>query len=79
MRLAGLLFSLELCFNRIFMLKADLLKKAKQKLRIRNYSEQTIASYLSAINHFANWLITEKVTQVNDEFPKIYLYRYFKS
>ena len=74
MRLAGLLFSLEVCFNRIFMLKADLLKKAKQKLRIRNYSEQTIASYLSAINHFANWLIAEKVTQVNDECVEKYLY-----
>lgn len=57
------------------MLKADLLKKAKQKLRIRNYREQTIASNLSAINHFANWLITEKVTQVNDECVEKYLYQ----
>ena len=56
------------------MLKADLLKKAKQKLHIRNYSEQTIASYLSAINHFANWLIAEKVTQVNNECVEKYLY-----
>ncbi len=56
------------------MLKADLLKKAKQKLRIRNYSEQTIASYLSAINHFANWLIMKKVTHVSDECVEKYLY-----
>ncbi|MBU78128.1 MAG: tyrosine-type recombinase/integrase [Candidatus Marinimicrobia bacterium] len=56
------------------MLKADLLKKAKQKLIIRNYSERTVASYLSAINHFSNWLIIEKVTQVNDSIVEKYLY-----
>ncbi len=74
LRLAGLLFNIALCFNRIIMLKADLLKKAKQKLIIRNYSERTVASYLSAINHFSNWLIIEKVTQVNDSIVEKYLY-----
>ncbi len=56
------------------MLKTDLLKIAKQKLVIRNYSKRTVASYLSAINHFANWLIIEKVTKVNDESVEKYLY-----
>jgi len=49
------------------MLKAELLKSAKQKLVIQNYSQQTIASYLSAITSFASWLIEEKVAQVSDE------------
>lgn len=56
------------------MQKADLLKTAKQKLAIRNYSKRTIDSYLSAINHFASWLIKEKVTHVNDEIVEKYLY-----
>jgi len=56
------------------MQKAHLLKSAKQKLLIRNYSERTVASYLSAINHFASWLIIEKVTKVNDEIVENYLY-----
>ncbi len=49
------------------MLKAELLKYAKQKLVIQNYSQRTIASYFSAINSFASWLIEEKVAQVFDE------------
>ena len=49
------------------MLKAELLKSAKQKLVIQNYSQRTIASYLSAINSFASWLIEEKVAQVSYE------------
>ena len=49
------------------MLKPELLKSAKQKLVIQNYSQWTIASYLSAINSFASWLIEEKVAQVSDE------------
>lgn len=56
------------------MQKTDLLNTAKQKLVIRNYSKQTIESYLSAINQFASWLIQEKVTQVNDEIVEKYLY-----
>ena len=42
-----------LCFKRIIMLQAELLKSAKQKLVIQNYSQRTIASYVSAINSFA--------------------------
>ncbi|MCH7764511.1 MAG: phage integrase N-terminal SAM-like domain-containing protein [Candidatus Marinimicrobia bacterium] len=56
------------------MRKAELLKTAKQKLAIRNYSKRTIQSYLSAINHFANWLIQEKVTTVNDRIVEKYLF-----
>ncbi|MCH7613795.1 MAG: phage integrase N-terminal SAM-like domain-containing protein [Candidatus Marinimicrobia bacterium] len=56
------------------MRKAELLKTAKQKLAIRNYSKRTIDSYLSAVNHFANWLIQEKVTTVNDRIVEKYLF-----
>lgn len=56
------------------MRKTELLKTAKQKLTIRNYSKRTIQSYLSAINHFANWLIQEKVTTVNDRIVEKYLF-----
>tara|TARA_B100000315_G_scaffold258691_1_gene311716 strand:+ start:8720 stop:9565 length:846 start_codon:yes stop_codon:yes gene_type:complete len=56
------------------MQKADLLITAKQKLHIRNYSERTVASYLSAVNHFANWLIEQKVTKVTDKIVEKYLY-----
>ena len=56
------------------MRKAELLKTAKQKLAIRNYSKRTIQSYLSAINHFANWLIQEKVTTVDDRIVEQYLF-----
>ncbi len=56
------------------MLKADLLNTAKQKLIIRNYSDRTVGSYLSAINHFSKWLITEKVTKVTDRIVENYLY-----
>jgi site-specific recombinase XerD len=67
LRLAGLILNILLRFNRIVMLKAELLKYAKQKLVIQNYSQRTIASYFSAINSFASWLIEEKVAQVFDE------------
>ena len=56
------------------MLKAELLNTAKQKHIIRNYSDRTIASYLSAINHFASWLIEGKVTKVTDGIVEKYLY-----
>ena len=56
------------------MQKAHLLKSVKQKLLIRNYSERTVASYLSAINHFASWLIIEKVTKINNIIVNNYLY-----
>ena len=49
------------------MLKAELLKYAKKIFVIQNYSQRTIASYLSAINSFASWLIEEKITKVSDE------------
>jgi len=39
LRLAGLILNILLRFNRIVMLKAELLKYAKQKLVIQNYSQ----------------------------------------
>ncbi|MEA2044470.1 MAG: site-specific tyrosine recombinase/integron integrase [Thermoproteota archaeon] len=74
LRLSGLVVSLLLGFNRIVMQKAELINTSKQKLRIRNYSERTVASYISAVNHFANWLIFTKVTNVNDAVVDKYLY-----
>ena len=56
------------------MRKAELLKTTKQKLAIWNYSKRTIDSYLSAVNHFANWLIQEKVTTMNDRIVEKYLF-----
>jgi site-specific recombinase XerD len=56
------------------MRKAELLTSAKQKRVIRNYSKRTIDSYLYAVNHFANWLIQEKVTTVNEKVVEKYLY-----
>ena len=56
------------------MRKAELLTSAKQKLVIRNYSKRTIDSYLYAVNHFANWLIREKVTTEDDRIVEIYLF-----
>ena len=59
------------------MLKADLLNTAKQKLIIRNYSDRTVGSYLSAINHFLKWLISEKIRKVTDDIVENYLKRYY--
>jgi site-specific recombinase XerD len=56
------------------MNKTELLNKAKSQLYIRNYSPRTIASYISSLNHFAEWLIQEKVNQVTDKIVEKYLY-----
>ena len=61
------------------MNKADLLNKAKSKLYIRNYSPRTIASYISSLNNFAEWLIQEKVNQVTDKEVEKYLYHLKKN
>ena len=61
------------------MNKADLLNKAKAKLYIRNYSPRTIASYISSLNNFAEWLIQEKVNQVTDKEVEKYLYHLKKN
>ena len=71
---SGLSFKLQLCFNRDDMCKTELLKTVKQRLAIRNYSKRTIDSYLSAVNHFTNWLIQEKVTTVNERLFEKYLF-----
>ena len=61
------------------MNKADLLNKARSKLYIRNYSPRTIASYISSLNNFAEWLIQEKVNQVTDKEVEKYLYHLKKN
>ena len=61
------------------MNKADLINKAKSKLYIRNYSPRTIASYISSLNNFAEWLIQEKVNQVTDKEVEKYLYHLKKN
>jgi len=61
------------------MNKADLLNKAKTQLYIRNYSPRTIASYISSLNNFAEWLIQEKVNQVTDKEVEKYLYHLKKN
>ena len=61
------------------MNKADLLNKAKSKLYIRNYSPRTIASYISSLNNFAEWLIQEKVNQVTNKEVEKYLYHLKKN
>ena len=61
------------------MNKAELLNKAKSQLYIRNYSPRTIASYISSLNNFAEWLIQEKVNQVTDKEVEKYLYHLKKN
>lgn len=61
------------------MNKADLLNKAKAELYIRNYSPRTIASYISSLNNFADWLIQEKVNQVTNKEVEKYLYHLKKN
>ncbi len=56
------------------MRKSQLLNIAQQKLSIRNYSPRTIASYLSAIRHFADWLIHNSIESISDATINQYLY-----
>jgi len=55
------------------MEKQDILKKFSNQLIIENYSKQTIRSYLSALNLFLDWLITNKVEKVTDDVIVNYL------
>ncbi|PIW70633.1 MAG: hypothetical protein COW08_00775, partial [Ignavibacteriales bacterium CG12_big_fil_rev_8_21_14_0_65_30_8] len=57
----------------ISMEKQDILKKFSNQLIIENYSKQTIRSYLSALNLFLDWLITNKVEKVTDDVIVNYL------
>ena len=56
------------------MRKSELLKIAEQKLTIRNYSQQTIASYLSSLKLFAEWLIHNSVEFISNLVIEQYLY-----
>lgn len=55
------------------MRKADLLKSSYQKLSIRNYSQQTIKSYLSAIKQFADWLLSTRIKVISPAVLEQYL------
>jgi len=56
------------------MRKSQLINIAQQKLTIRNYSPRTIASYLSSIRHFADWLLHNSIECISDETINQYLY-----
>lgn len=56
------------------MKKDQLLITTKQKLTIRNYSSQTIESYMSSIKLFINWVIKHHVKVMNDEVIEQYLF-----
>jgi len=58
------------------MQKSELLSLARKKLVIRNYSRQTIDSYLSAINMFANWLIDHSIKSMDENVLEKYLVEY---
>lgn len=74
MRLAGLLFNLLLRFNRILMQKTQLINITRRKLSIRNYSPRTINSYISAIRHFADWLLQDQLKTITNDSLDQYLY-----
>ncbi|NQV38538.1 MAG: tyrosine-type recombinase/integrase [Candidatus Marinimicrobia bacterium] len=56
------------------MRKSELLQIAEQKLTIRNYSQQTIASYTSSLKLFADWLIHNSVESISNSVIEQYLY-----
>lgn len=55
------------------MRKAELLEITRRKLSIRNYSRQTIASYLSALKQFADWLLSNRVKTTTPAVLEQYL------
>ena len=56
------------------MRKSELLVLTEQKLSIRNYSPQTIASYQSVIGLFADWLVTRSVKSITNKEIDQYLH-----
>ncbi len=59
--------------NRNIMRKAELLDLSYRKLSVRNYSKQTIDSYLSAIKQFADWLLSNHVKDITNNILEQYL------
>jgi integrase/recombinase XerD len=55
------------------MLKSTLLKKYTQKLSVQNYSNQTIRSYISALNTFIKFVKATNVTELNAQTVLDYL------
>jgi len=58
----------------LFMLKKALIENYTQKLNIQNYSQQTVISYLSALNKFIDYI---KLNQIkNNVVQKTRIIRY---
>lgn len=73
LRISGLWLILKLRIKRNIMRKAELLAAAQRKLTIRNYSRQTIDSYLSVINQFSDWLLSNHVKNISSDTIEQYL------
>lgn len=56
------------------MKKQELIKKYTEKLKIENYSEQTIRNYLSAIKLFTEYINKQKLKEVTDKEIQDYLF-----
>jgi site-specific recombinase XerD len=55
------------------MKKQEVLDKFSRQLKIENYSNQTIRSYLSALNLFLEWVISNKFEKVTSDVISNYL------
>jgi len=55
------------------MRKSELLKVAKTKLYIRNYSPGTIALYMSSLSLFSDWLIHNRIKSISSSTIEQYL------
>ncbi|MBI9073357.1 MAG: hypothetical protein JEY94_17275 [Melioribacteraceae bacterium] len=49
------------------MKKQELLDKYVKRLRIENYSEQTVGNYLSAIKQFFEYIIEIEAREIDDK------------
>jgi len=56
------------------MKKQEIIEEFEKKLRIENYSEQTIRNYLSALKLFLDFIEKLKAKQVSDKEIQDYLY-----
>ncbi len=58
----------------LYMQKQEIIEKFHKKLKIENYSEQTIKNYLSALKLFLEWVENSKVEKVTDSEIQDYLF-----
>jgi len=57
----------------LFMLKKALIEDYTQKLNIQNYSQQTVVSYLSALNKFIDYIKLNQIKKIDDKTIQDYL------